>query len=152
MLLVCSECWVLRALFVINAMMTLLSLYLYELLSYVVMPCCTVHTCMLCICGTCIAMCGVRQPSCLFLVASLMGKCLLVLSLSHCSLLPLRNTWDDRHVSFFAPVSVPTRKWHMVFIGVLCSLAMTRFHSLPTDMCIVGSCMHVPVSLYLLGL
>ena len=70
-----------------NAMMALLSLYLYELLSYVVMPCCTAHTCMLCVCVTCIAMCGIRQPSCLSLVTSLMGKCSLVLPLSHGSLL-----------------------------------------------------------------
>ena len=56
----------------------LLSLYLYEL-RYVVMPRCTVHTCVLCVRVTCIAMCGIRQPSCLSLVASLMGKCSLVL-------------------------------------------------------------------------
>ena len=35
--------------------------YLYELLSYVVMPCCTAHTCMLCVRVTCIAMCGIRH-------------------------------------------------------------------------------------------
>src|SRR6266511_2503946 len=104
----CNKCYV-----------ALLGLYLYELLSYVVMPCCTSHTCMLCVCVTCIAMCGIRQPSCLFLVASLMGKCLLVLPLSHGSLLLLRNTWNDRHVSFFAPVSVPSGKCHAVSTGVL---------------------------------
>ena len=67
----------------INAMMALLSLYLYELLSYAVMPCCTAHTCMLCVRVTCIAMCGIRQASCLSLVVSLMGKCSLVLPPSH---------------------------------------------------------------------
>ena len=30
-----------------------------------------------------LGMCGIRQPSCLSLVASLMGKCSLVLPLSH---------------------------------------------------------------------
>ena len=44
-------------------------------------------------------------PSCLFLVAYFMGKCLLVLPLSLGSLLLLRKTWIDRHVSFFAPMS-----------------------------------------------
>ena len=34
-----------------------------------------------------LGMCGIRQPSCLSLVASLMGKCSLVLPLSHGSLL-----------------------------------------------------------------
>src|SRR6266536_5874482 len=45
---VCNKCYV-----------ALLGLYLYELLSYVVMPCFTTHTCMLCVCVTCIAMCGI---------------------------------------------------------------------------------------------
>src|SRR3989337_3911426 len=58
-------------------------------------------------------------PSCLFLVAFPTGKCLLVLPLSHGSLLLLRNTWIDRHVSFFAPVSVPSGKCHAVSTGVL---------------------------------
>ena len=66
-----------------------------------------------------LGMCGIRQPSCLFLVASLMGKCLLVLPLSHGCLLLLRNTWDDRHEYFFAPVSVPTVNSHAVITGVL---------------------------------
>ena len=68
---ICNKCYV-----------ALLGLYLYELLSYVVMPCCTSHTCMLCVRVMCIAMCGIRQPSCLSLVASLMGKGSLVPPLS----------------------------------------------------------------------
>ena len=36
-----------------------------------------------------LGMCGIRQPSCLSLVASLMGKCSLVLPLSHGSLYSL---------------------------------------------------------------
>ena len=31
----------------------------------------------------------------------------------------IRNTWIDRHVSFFAPVSVPMGKCHAVFTEVL---------------------------------
>src|SRR5215216_5310180 len=70
-------------------------------------------------------------PSCLFLVALLMGKCLLVLPLSHGTLLLLRNTWDDRHVSFFAPVSVPSGKCHAVSTEVL--LACYSLDSLAAD-------------------
>ena len=79
--------------FVINAMMALLSLYLYELLSYVVMPCCicTYRAYCVYVIGM-LGMCGIRQPSCLPLVAYLMGKCLLVLPLSLGSLLLLRNS------------------------------------------------------------
>ena len=70
---------------------------------------------------TCNVYCYVWDPTpnCLFLVASLMGKYLLVLPLSHGSLLLLRNTWDDRHVSFFAPVSVPSGKCHAMLTKVL---------------------------------
>ena len=68
----------------INCYVALLGLYLFELSSYVVMP---AHTCMLCVRVMCIAMCGIRQPSCFSLVASLTGECLLVLPLSHGSLL-----------------------------------------------------------------
>ena len=64
---ICIECYV-----------ALLGLYLYEL-CYVVMSCCTAHTYMLCVRVMCIAMCGIRQSSCLSLVASRMGKCSLVL-------------------------------------------------------------------------
>jgi hypothetical protein len=48
-----------------------------------------------------------------------MGKCLLVLPLSHGILLLLQNTWIDQQVSFFAPVSVPSGKCHAVSTGVL---------------------------------
>ena len=90
-LLVCFECWVMWPLFVFNAMWFFWA-FIYMSLRYVVMPCCTTHTCMICVRVTCIAMCGIWQPSCLFLVASLMGKCHLVLPLSHGSLLLLQNT------------------------------------------------------------
>ena len=58
-------------------------------------------------------------PSRVPLVAFHTGKCLLVLPLSLGSSLLLRNTWIDRHVSLFAPVSVPTGKCHAVFTEVL---------------------------------
>ena len=45
---VCNKCY-----------LALLGLYLYELLSYVLMPCCKTHTCMLCVRVTRIAMCGI---------------------------------------------------------------------------------------------
>ena len=53
--------------------------FIYMSLHYVVMSYCTTHTCMLCVRVTCIAMCGIRQSSCLSLAVSLMGKCSLVL-------------------------------------------------------------------------
>ena len=58
-------------------------------------------------------------PSRVPLVAFHTGKCLLVLPLSLGSSLLLRNTWIDRHVSFFAPVSIPTGKCHVVFTEIL---------------------------------
>src|SRR5215216_1233117 len=89
-----------------------------------------------------LGMCEIRRPSCLFLVASLMGKCLLVLPLSHGSLLLLRNTWDDRHMSFFAPLSVPSGKCHAVSTGVL--LACYSPDSLAADRhvhcCVMYAC------------
>ena len=79
-------------------------------------------SCILCVCFQMHWYVWGSTPSYLPLLAFLKGKCLLVLPPSLGSSLLLRNTWIDRHVSFFAPVSVPMGKCHAVFTGVLCSL------------------------------
>ena len=105
-----------------------------------------------------LGMCGIWLSSCLSLVASLTGKCLLVLPLSLGSLLLLRNTYAGRHVSFYVPVSILLGKCHAVSTGVLLAcyspvyqspaspVAIARIHSLMTDTFVVGSCMPVPIS------
>ena len=86
-----------------------------------------------------LGMCGIRQPSYLSLVASLMGKCSLVTPLSHGS--PLQPGLPGvllaqhycsghligRHVIHIVPVSVPSGKCHAETSGVLPSLLQPGF-------------------------
>ena len=98
---------------------SLLGAYWINTLScWVMLWCHVVSTHIVHVMRTCNVYCYVWDPtpSSLFLVASLMGKCFLMLPLSHSCLLLLWNTWDDRHVSLFAPVSVPSSKCLVLFL------------------------------------
>ena len=87
-----------------------------------------------------LGMCGIRQPSCLSLVASLTGKCLLVLPLSPGSL-----GWPACVLlhSCVCPFGEMSRG---VSRSPASPVATARIHSLMADKFVVGSCMPVPVS------